>query len=148
MNCKMSERTYRIKPWDVTEQKTYHERRAVRIAYQKKWKAANPEKMREIGRNQSRKWRAEHPESVRKVLRAWYEKNHEKVLADKREYYQRNKERLKANARLNHQKNRERKKHGRCMSCESLLKEANTLYCTWCVNTYKLCPTKTQQSHA
>lgn len=60
------------------------EQRAKRAANMRKWRAANPERNREIGRLHKERWRAEHPEESRDYWNWWRKQNPDKVKATKR----------------------------------------------------------------
>ena len=74
---------------------TYHvrvtpeERKAKRAEYMRKWRAANPERTREIARESMARWRAEHPEESRDYFQKWRDEHPESVEAT----YQRSLER-------------------------------------------------------
>ncbi len=128
----------RSKPWESANTLSFAERRRNSYRATKRWRENNPERHKATNAAHSRKWREEHPESVHKTYLTWYAKNREEVLLKKREYYRKNKERFKEQARINYQKTQISRTAPRCLQCESILKEQNTTYCTWCVKTYSL----------
>lgn len=111
------------------------------------WRENNKEKFREINRNNTANWRKENPERLKEIKRKEYLKNRTRYLEASRQWRLKHPAKVKQNSKKIQEKRIEIRLAPRCHSCESILKELNAYYCSWCIKTYHYETTRNKSNH-
>lgn len=132
--------------WEGTKM-PYDERKANEDRAKAAWRARNPERVRAYGRKNAAIQRERHPDRIKARREKDYAKNRERYIEKSKTWRLANRERYNALMRAAYQRRKAQRQALRCLQCESILKDTNTIYCTWCITTYNLCQPMTQQSN-
>lgn len=107
-----------------------------KLELQRKWRARNIEKVRAYGREGARRRRVDFPEKVREYRRKEYLKNRDYYIKKSKAWRIANRIRYNAKCSELYKKRMAWRRRPKCMGCECILKENESLVCSWCLYTY------------
>lgn len=127
---------YIKKKYNRTDYLTAGERHENKLEIQRKWREKNREKVRQYAREGMKRRRENSPQKVKEYKLLQYEKHRAYFIEKSRLWRIGNRERYNMKARELYEKRTEYRNRQRCLGCECILKEKDTLLCTWCLYTY------------
>lgn len=123
---------------------TEAERRLNERVAKDRWRKNNPEKVRAYGRKNAALYRERHADRLKESKLLDYQRHRASYIEKARQWRLANPDRYKAHMRAAYLRRKAIAKAPRCCSCESLLEDATTAYCKWCIRTYQTCLQKNQ----